>query len=172
MIMINKDNKFQFSENPFPAYRCELYFGRTKKDFEFLPVKDILPDEKGILPKNQFKIIKTKEKNTTLIINGFDNTERCLGFIGTKAGFRGSVYLLKDYSTANILKECHASNNTDGYFAVAALFNIGEKVVFKSTGRYGRYIIIHEFINDDIIETRMTEEEWESCQHSGESEEL
>jgi hypothetical protein len=156
------DNSWAFSDNPFPAYRCELIFGRNKKDFQFLPVKDIIPNEDGILPENKFKIIKTKEKQTILIINQEDLTDRCLAFIGTKGGFRGYCQLLNE-TNANILKVCNAGNNCESYISVIAVFELGQKVIFQSKGRYGNDVIIYEYINNEIIKTIMDYDEFKSC---------
>lgn len=41
MKHIRIDESFEFSNDPFPAFRSTLIFGRNKRDFQFLPVKDV-----------------------------------------------------------------------------------------------------------------------------------
>jgi hypothetical protein len=41
---VNLSDQWRWSEDPFPAFRCSIVFGRNKRDKSFLPVKDIQPE--------------------------------------------------------------------------------------------------------------------------------
>jgi hypothetical protein len=43
MKHINQSASWDFSTEPFPAFRASLSYGRNKNDREFLPVKDVTP---------------------------------------------------------------------------------------------------------------------------------
>uniref|UniRef100_A0A6M3L2J3 Uncharacterized protein n=1 Tax=viral metagenome TaxID=1070528 RepID=A0A6M3L2J3_9ZZZZ len=160
-------SKWEFTEDPFPAYRKSLIFGRNKRDFAFLPVKDVLPledeDKNFILPENKFKVIKTKEKGTIIIVPGEDNSNRCLAMIGTSGGFRGDCGLKKEDSTAQILKICLAGSACDSSISIIALFDVGQKILFYSYGRRNNDVIIHEWTGKELVCTSMTKAEYESC---------
>lgn len=131
-----------FSAEPFPAYRAEIWHGRNKHDRAFLPVKGMTPDQKGGLNAGSFQVIKTKEKGTIIIVPGQDTTNRILGLISIAGGFRGGVGLLRGATqTADILISARASSACDSTAAWAALFNIGDRLIVNSFGRYGDNVI-------------------------------
>ena len=103
---------WKFSDNPFPAYRAELVYGRNKRDRALLPVLgDIkpLPDSQE-LPPAQFRVIKTKAKGTICIVPGEDRTNRVLSFITEYEGFRGYVSVVGGHTNGKIIAECRAAN--------------------------------------------------------------
>ena len=139
-------SNWQYSEEPFPAYRIDLVYGRNKKDFKMLPVKDIVPieneDNQFILPDNQFKIIKTKAKGTILAVPGNDTTNRCLLMTCEFGGFRGDVDVIEKDTDANILLKCWAGNACDSACGVAAVLDTGQQVVVHSYGRRtNKYVV-------------------------------
>lgn len=154
---------WQFSEDPFPAFRASLIFGRNKRDLEFLPVKDVALDEEGLLPEDKFRVIKTREKGTILIVPGTDTTNRCLGMVGVSDGFRGGSGLEDEHTTAQILKTCQAGNACEGRFTCIALFEEGQQVVLWRSGRRCNDVIVVEFAGGDLVETVMTRREFEAC---------
>lgn len=154
------DNSFKYSEEPFPAFRSELVYGRNKRDFEFLPTK-VQPDEEGILPEGEFRLIETKEKKTLLVVPGADTTNRALVFVGESEGFRGSCGIHDD-TTAKVLKRCHAGNATGGRIEVVALLEVGQKLIFYSTGRRNNDVTIHEFDGHEIKSTTYTKSEYQA----------
>jgi hypothetical protein len=203
---VNLSGKWKWSEEPFPAFRCELVFGRNKRARSFLPVKDIVPQvryqvirefkivlgesyerdeaEKMMkqykeadevkwhsyqlrefppeLAQGQFRVIKTKEKGTILVVPGIESSDRALFFVGCEGGFRGSVSLVKEASEANILKTCHAGNACESQIEVAALMNRGESVVFHSYGRRKNDFIQYLWDGKDIQKSVYTKGEWEA----------
>jgi len=168
MKHIISDSEWAWSETPFPAYRCELIFGRNKRDSAFLPVKDIFPEPdvdgyNHLLPEGRFRVIKTRKKGTILIVPGNDNSDRCLAMVGISGGFRGGCWLKKEDTTANILKTCSAASACDSHISVAAIMGIGQKVVFRSTGRRNNTVIVFEYDGESIISSCFTKEEYDAC---------
>ena len=153
---------WQFSENPFPAYRAELIYGRNKRDRALLPVLgDIkpLPDSQE-LPPAQFRIIKTKAKGTICIVPGEDRTDRVLAFIMEHGGFRGWIEVVESRTTGKIIAECRAANACEAGHAVAVIMAPGEQIVFHSTGRRQDDYILLAWQNGEVKRTVYTAEEW------------
>jgi hypothetical protein len=164
------DGSFEYSEEPFPAFRSRLVYGRNKRDFEFLPTK-VQPDEEGILPEGQFRLIETREKKTLLVVPGTDTTNRALVFVGASEGFRGSCGL-RDDTTAKILKKCYAGNATSGRVEVIALMEVGQRLIFYSTGRRNNDVIVHEFNGQEIESTTYTKDEYQVLEDEPEDYEI
>jgi len=170
MFFLNDDPRhWIYSEDPFPAFRCGLVFGRNKRDFKFLPVKDVRVEEddngKYVLPDHQFKVIKTREKGTILVVPGEEPTDRCLAFLGCSGGFRGGVNVLGEHSTGNIVQTCKASNATHSHVSVAVILDDNEKIAFHSFGRRTDQVI--EYIWDaghcNMIQTKYDKSEFDAC---------
>jgi hypothetical protein len=154
------DGSFPYSDDPFPAFRSNLVYGRNKRDFEFLPTK-VTPDEDGLLSENKFRLIKTRAKGTLLIVPGEDSSNRALVFVGENEGFRGSCGLHDD-TTATILKQCQAGNATEGRISVIALMEMGQKLIFYSTGRRNNDVTVHEYNGYEVKTTHYTKNEYEA----------
>lgn len=165
MKMIMASDVWRFSKEPFSAYRADLVFGANKSDHQFLRVEGILPDKDGILPTDQFRIIRTSA-GEVVIAAGADSTERCLLFVHADGGVRGDVRLLPESTTAKILSECAAGNACDSTVAVAALMQEGEEVVFEAWGRSMHNVICYSLVGGDITKTRYTQPEWVSFQNA------
>lgn len=166
MIHIRIDSSFEFSEEPFPAFRSNLVFGRNKRDFQFLPVKDIEDieiDDDGIMAKKQFRIIKTKAKGTLMIVPGKDTTSRALVFCGINDGFRGSSGLL-DETDAQILKHCSAGAACEGRNEIIALLEPGQQVVLYSRGRHTNRVVCHRWDDEGLVTTEYARSEWDALQ--------
>lgn len=142
------DGSFNYSNEPFPAFRSNLVFGRNKRASEFLPTK-VGVDEEGLLPEGKFRVIKTKAKGTLLVVPGEEYSNRIVAMVGENSGFRGYVSLHDD-TTANVLKECSAGNATEARIEVIALMSPGEAIVFHSTGRRTNSITVFAFNGIDV----------------------
>ncbi len=126
---------WKFTEEPFPAFRVNLSFGRNQNDRAFIPVRGVEPWE-GILPEGKFKVIKTREKGTILAVGGEDKTDRVLLFAADNGGFRGGVRLVEDpHTTGQVLTSATASNALHSCVAVAAILRPGEYIAIHSFGR-------------------------------------
>lgn len=195
---------WKWSEDPFPAFRCELVFGRNKRDKSFLPVKDVVPELRfqvtqaaGVvlfesfdreeakhyleqyrqdnryayvqfrevppqLPQGRFRVIKTKEKGTLLVVPGQDKSERALVFVGCKGGFRGWVDVVKEATTAQILKLCRAGSACDSQVEVAALMEKGQEIAFHSYGRRTNDVYQYLWDGQDLQNKRYSKGEWDA----------
>jgi len=177
-----------FSDQPFPAFRCELWYGRNKHDKAFLPVKDVKlkkyclitnnntfsinSSDDGnsfLLPENEFKVIKTKEKGTVLVVPGKDLTNRVLIHAGCCGGFRGGVNLIP---SANILKQCQASNACESKIEIVALLEVNQQVAFYSFGRYVNEVHSYKWDGEVITKQTYSKQEWNFIYESLDGEEL
>lgn len=195
-----------YSNEPFPAYRSELVFGRNKRDREFLAIKNIAPEviytvtadygktelykgsdkaaaeaakatydeqNKGTwksanfqatqptLPEGKFKVIKTKEKGTILVVAGEDKSNRCLLFVGCAGGFRGGESVLQDGTTATILKTCSAGNACESRTEVIVLMEVGQTVAFYSYGRRTNEVYLYTWDGTEVVQTHYSKSEWD-----------
>jgi hypothetical protein len=163
MRHINADKKYwSFGSEPFPAFRAELWFGRNKHDRAMIPVKDIVIGDDGLLQENAFRVIKTREKGTIMIVPGVDVTPRLLLFAGVADGFRGFSRLVTEHTTANILVHARASAACDGHTTAAAILDPGHQVVFETTGRYGHDIVVYALREGDLQQRTYTIAEWKA----------
>jgi hypothetical protein len=169
-IRVDRDS-FEFSNDPFPAFRSSLIFGRNKRDFQFLPVKDVPIDEDGLMPENKFRLIKTKAKGTLMIVPGIDTTNRALVFCGINDGFRGSSGIL-DETDAQIIKHCHAAAACEGRNEVIALLKPGQQAVLYSRGRRTNYVICHNWDGNNLHTTEYKRSEWDALQQDQEDYEI
>ena len=113
-----------------------------------------------ILPEGEFQLIKTKEKGTILVVPGKDNTNRCLLFVGCGGGFRGSVDVIEDATTGSILKKCSAGNNCESSVEVVVLLEVGQSIVFHSTGRHTDEVYTHTWNGLCVVSKHYSNEEW------------
>ena len=209
MKHINQSATWVFSDEPFPAFRANLSFGRNKNDREFLPVKNIIPvvtytvtangtslyngidkseaekakadfdaAEKAKVPQSwiraemkttlptllegRFQVIKTKEKETIMVVPGEDSTNRCLLFIECSGGFRGDVGIISDGTTGTILKKCSAGNACDSSITVIVLLDVGQSVAFHSTGRRTNEVYLHTWDGEKVEAKHFSKAEWDS----------
>lgn len=205
MKHINMSSGWEFGTDPFAAFRCNLVYGRNKRDREFLPVKDVTPvtsftvsidfgktvlydgpdkaaaeaakakheaaagiygyaklesNQFKLLPEGQFRIIKTKEKGTILVVPGSDNTNRCLLFVGCAGGFRGGVGLIKEGTTGTVLKECSASNACESSIEVIALLEVGQSITFHTSGRRTDEVYQYTWDGTQVVKKHYSAEEW------------
>lgn len=219
MKHVTISNQWKWSEEPFPAFRAELVFGRHKWDREFLPVKNVYPvvtytvtaeykehllykgtseteakeaeekwDKRKIeekdhcnkaymershptLPENQFRVIKTKEKGTILVVPGEDKTDRCLLFVGCEGGSRGGVEILEEFTTSQILKTCSAGNAGTSAIETICLLSPGQTIVFYSWGRGGvKTVYTYTWDGTKVKEKEYTKDEWDSLNDDGDKE--
>jgi hypothetical protein len=157
-------SQWEFSVEPFPAYRVHLSFGRHKFDKQFLPVSELSPREivEGgvpILPENRFEIIKTKEKETTMVVLGPDTTNRVLLMVGCSGGFRGGVKL-DPHTNGVVLKKAYAGNNCESKMELAAILAVGEVVVFNQCGRSIDNFIQYAWNGSEVQKSIYTKDEW------------
>lgn len=114
------------------------------------------------LPEGKFKVIKTKEKGTILVIPGEDHSNRCLLFVGCAGGFRGGESVLQDGTTATILKTCSAGNACESRTEVIALMEIGQTVAFYSYGRRTNEVYVYTWDGFGVEQTHYSKSEWDS----------
>jgi hypothetical protein len=153
---------WKFEENPFPAYSCELSFGKYKRDFQFLPVLGLSPNEGSIeLTRGTFKVIKSLRKGTWLIVRGEDLSNKCLLFVGEKSGYRGSLGLLKYDMTGIVIKECVAGNKKASSHELVALLEPGQNVVFRSFNKDVENIIEYLWNGKRVIKSTIPRQVWE-----------
>ncbi|MFH0845978.1 MAG: hypothetical protein V1851_01085 [Patescibacteria group bacterium] len=114
------------------------------------------------LPDGQFRVIKTKEKGTILVVPGNDDTNRCLLFVGCAGGFRGGVSLVKDGTTGNVLKSCSAGNNCESSIEVIALMEVGQSVAFHTSGRRTNEVYMYTWDGEKMKEKHFSKSEWDS----------
>ena len=207
---------WEFSTEPFPAYRANLVYGRNKRDRAFLPVKDVMPvtqytvtadfgktvlysgtdkataeavkvqydaeqrakAEKDspswrvptaeiraglpTLPQDKFRVIKTKEKGTILVVPGEDKTNRCLLFVGCEGGFRGGVSVLEEGTTGTILKKCSAGNACESSVEVIVLLEPGQSIAFHTYGRSANEVYVYTWNGVSVEKKHFSKAEWES----------
>lgn len=199
-----ENSKWAYTEDPFPAFRCELTYGRNKRDANFLPVKGVKPvksykmtiqcevistfetEEQAqqacddhnknidkswekayiettipLLPENEFRVIKTREKGTIMVVGGEDTTNRCLFCVGQDGGFRGGVDLVDEATTATVLKETSAGNNCESRCDVVALMDVDQTVVFHFFGRGCNRYVQYTWDGSTISEKVYKKSEWD-----------
>jgi len=145
----------------FPRYIVELVFGRHRHDMAMLPVMGgLAPAKDGTLPENGFRVIKTKEKGTILIVPGEDSTNRVLLMAGGESDFRGSIGLDKEATTAKIIAWAYAYNALESGCAFAAIMEHGQRVVLIGDGRDGSFVIQFLFDGESVKKERFTMKEW------------
>jgi hypothetical protein len=130
-----------------------------------LPVMGGLdPEEKenlkGTLPEGKFRVIKTKEKGTILIVPGTDSTNRVLLMAGGESDFRGSIGLDKEATTAKIIAWAYAYNALESGCAFAAIMEHGQRVVLIGDGRDGSFVIQFLFDGESVKKERYSMKEW------------
>ena len=202
-----------FGAEPFSAYRCELIYGRNKRDREFLPVKDVIPmtqytvgeygkaslytgtdkaaaeaakakydaEQKAkadsssswtptadlkaglpILPEGKFRVIKTKDKGTILVVPGEDKSNRVLIFVGCTGGFRGGVGVIGDGTNGTILKECAAGNNCESSAEVIVLLEVGQSIAFHASGRRTNEVYLYTWNGKEVEKKHFSKSEWDN----------
>ena len=189
--IVDKENsKWEWSEEPFPAFRVELVFGRNKRDRAFFPVKDVFPIQFWVgnydgkeyetrgdaiaagnnysilvseLPQGQFKVIKTKEKGTILVVPGEDTSNRALVFTGCTGGFRGFVEVDNRFTSAQIIKSCSAGNNCNSECQVIGILEPGQRITFHSTGRKWNKMVVVSFDGEKLHRTIYDTMEYLQC---------
>lgn len=114
-----------------------------------------------ILPEGQFRVIKTREKGTILVVPGVDATPRALVFTGCAGGFRGGCGLMKSATTATILHVAMAGNACNSRIEVAAIMDVGQSIVFDICGRRVCDVYVCTYTGARIRENIFSREEWE-----------
>lgn len=122
-------------------------------------------DLKAGLPtllEGAFRVIKTKEKGTILVVPGEDKTNRCLLFVGCAGGFRGGVSVLKDGTTGMILKTCSAGNNCESSTEVIVLLEQGQSVAFHTYGRRTNEVYQYTWNGAEVEKKHFSKSEWDT----------
>jgi hypothetical protein len=112
------------------------------------------------LTENEFKVIKTKEKGTIMIVSGEDRSAKCLLFVGLRGGFRGGVTLLEKDTTGNVLKICKAENACESSIEVIVILDVNDCVVFHSYGRRSNEIYVYTWTGLELITKHYSKEEY------------
>ncbi len=116
------------------------------------------------LPKDNFRLITTKEKGTRMVVSGRDESKDALVFLGEKEGFRGGIRVLEESTTAEIVKNCHAGNNTGGQMEIIARFQVGQTLAIYSWGRYGHDVVQYQWDGEKISKKEYKKSEWDAAQ--------
>ena len=168
------NTKWQFSTEPFPAFRCELtYGGRGKRDRAFLPSKAEVREEDDLLPENKFKVIKTKEKGTILIVPGENTSNRVLLMAGLEAGFRGNSGIYSkgpdqpEYR-GHLLAKANAHGGCRGRIEVAIILSEGGYIALYSNGRYRNVIVLYQYQNGEVTKTEYDAKEYKTMTSASE----
>ena len=152
---------WRWDTEKFPRYVVELVFGRHCHDMAMLPVMGGLTlAEDGTLPENSFRVIKTKEKGTILIVPGLDNSNRVLLMAGASGGFRGSVALDKQATTGTVLAYALAGNACESRAEAAVVLGPSQQLVFRGDGRDGGFVVQYRFDGITVERKHFTVEEW------------
>lgn len=99
------------------------------------PSRAMVTSSAPVLPAGQFRVIKTRDKGTILVVPGADSSKRCLLFASVKGGFRGGVSISSGDTDALVIMECSAGNACDSRVDVAAILDVGQRVVCHAHGR-------------------------------------
>lgn len=113
------------------------------------------------LPEGKFRVIKTREKGTILVVPGSDDTNRCLLFVGCAGGFRGGVGVIKDGTTGSMIKECSAGNACESSIEVIVLLEVGQSVAFHTFGRRTNEVYLYTWNGTDVEKKNFSKSEWD-----------
>lgn len=114
------------------------------------------------LPEGKFRVIKTKEKGTILVVPGNDDTNRCLLFVGCAGGFRGGESVLKDGTTGTILKICSAGNACESSTEVIVLLEPGQSIAFHTYGRRTNEVYLYTWNGVEVEKKHFSKSEWDN----------
>ncbi len=115
----------------------------------------------AVLPEGKFRLIKTKEKGTNLIVPGEDTTNDVLLFVGCDEGFRGGVSLVKEGTTGEIVKTCQAGNATGGRIEVIVRLKKGETIGFYTYGRRTNDVYVYTWDGEKVEKKSYSKSEWD-----------
>jgi len=134
---------------------CDIY----ALDHERAPqyVRNTTP----LLPEGKFRVIKTREKGTLLVVDGEDTTDRVLLMVGCCGGFRGGVSLIETDAPAKILVQCSASSACDSSCEIIALMEDGQSVAFHSYGRRTNAVELYTLQGGEVIHQSYSKAEWD-----------
>jgi len=156
-------SNWRYSTFPFPAYRSELVYG-DQRDAEFLAVKGVrpvqTPEGVALLPKNAFRVVRTRKEGLILVVEGRDETPRCLLFAGCATGF-SMVDLYPAATTATILKTCVAGNKLRHEIQVIAILDVGQRLAFRRSSREKNEILSYLWTGSEISGQVFLQEEWD-----------
>ncbi|MDP2638929.1 MAG: hypothetical protein Q8P06_02055 [Candidatus Azambacteria bacterium] len=141
-------------DSAIPAEERATIFGGTKN-------ADLTVGSVPVLPEGKFRVIKTREKGTIMVVPGDDDTKRCLLFVGCKGGFRGGVSVIKDTTTGAILKECSAGNACESSREVIVLLEPGQHIAFHETGRRHNDVREYAWDGEGLKMSYLPKPEWD-----------
>jgi len=119
------------------------------------------------LPEDKFRVIKTREKGTILIVPGEEKTNRCLLFVGCAGGFRGGESVLKDGTTGTILKICSAGNACESSTEVIVLLEPGQTIAFHTFGRRTNEAYLYTWNGAALEKKHFSKAEWDNRNVAG-----
>jgi len=120
---------------------------------------------KATLPtllEGRFRVIKTKEKGTIMVVPGEDNTNRCLLFIGCSGGFRGGVSIVSEGTTGSLIKQCSAGNACESSITAIVLLEVGQSIAFHSSGRRTNEVYLHTWDGTKVEAKHFSKSEWDN----------
>jgi hypothetical protein len=115
-------------------------------------------DEKGSILLPNFKVIKTKEKGTIMLVPSEVSDNRVLVAGQVWGGFRGGASIVAEHTTANVLWSTTSSKHCKGVVSVVAVLDVGQKLTIYEYGR--NHSIYRQLENQDgqVVETRLEKE--------------
>ena len=147
------------------SFGAKLYEGTDKSAAEKIAATSPmarLQEGPMILPDGKFRIIKTREKGTTLVVPGDDKTSRCVLFVGCEGGFRGDVRILECDTTGTLLAKCAAGNACESSVEAIVLLDVGQSIAFHTWGRRTNEIYSYAWTGTEIETKHYSKEEWDS----------
>lgn len=107
------------------------------------------------LPAGQF-IIDGEDR----VVSGTGLPDACLLFAGEKGRLRGEVEI-DQATTATVILECAAGRSSSGSaIAVAAVFKLGQQLVFHVTGRKTDFFAVYTFDGEKVERISYEAVEW------------
>lgn len=120
----------------------------------------ILKVSPHILPENRFRVIKTKEKGTIMIVPGEDMTRRCLLFAECKGGFRGGVEIIGGSNSGDVIKKCHAGDACESLLTTIGILEVDQSIAFHSWGRRKDEVYRHVWDGETVKVEQYSIDEW------------
>lgn len=109
---------------------------------------------------NHFKVIKTEQKGTIIIVPGEDKTNRVLLLCGAKGGFRGDCNFFG--TTGKLLCKIKARSACESGVEAAVILEPGQRITFKSIGRRCDNIITFTYNGVNVHERVWQRAEFEA----------
>ena len=161
-----KSLTWKIANEPFPRLEVSLVFGRNKKDRTFIPLVGDVPENilSTITSVEHYECFKNS-KGTYLIKRSQTPSKGFLFLVTVEGGFRGSVSLV--INEGELITKAHASAACESALALAVILKAGERIIVKTTGRYGTlYHVFRGNGDDTVISMKLSPDEYEYLEDS------